>query len=578
MSNAFDKASLVMLPHAYEDGKLYSLKPTDRSGDFTFSRGTGTATRVGEDGYIKKEIVNLLEQSNSFDTTWNLFNGTLTSGQSGYDGTNDAWLLDATTQLLNVQQNISVSGVQTFSIYAKAGTEGGVFIRLTGGGDPRCFFNLNDGVVGTASGSPIDTSIEFVGNDWYRCSISLNETISRVSVYLANDSNGFPSSGSIYIQDAQINQGLVAQEYLETTTAPVYGGLTDNMPRLDYTDATCPSLLLEPSRTNLVGYSEYRGGGTNASVVNNSTLSPEGVSNGCLFIENTALNSHGVQFSNMIPTNANAVGYTISVFAKAKEREHIQLSFYADSVSHNSSFFDILNGTTDGDPNTHKIEDYGNGWYRCSYTQSVLQSTGSYNLVRFLMSNGSSGYYTGDNTSGLYMWGLQVEAGSYPTSYIPTYGSSQTRAADSGVASNVASLIGQTEGTIFIDGASDYDDISNPMLHIDYSFNDRIQINLRNDFISVSFHNTLGSFFFVNTPPRGDRFKFAVSYQSGNTKFYLNGSLIDTKTQSILFGNPLSNVKLNDGISANKSQSELNEVLLFQTALSDDECIALTTL
>ena len=60
MSNAFDKASLVMLPHAYEEGKLYSLKPTDRSGDFTFSRGTDTATRVNASGNIEKETQNLL--------------------------------------------------------------------------------------------------------------------------------------------------------------------------------------------------------------------------------------------------------------------------------------------------------------------------------------------------------------------------------------------------------------------------------------------------------------------------------------------------------------------------------------
>jgi len=71
MSNAFDKASLVMLPHAYEEGKVYSLKPTDRSGDFTFSRGSDTATRVGEDGYIKKETANSLLQSNTFsDAAW----------------------------------------------------------------------------------------------------------------------------------------------------------------------------------------------------------------------------------------------------------------------------------------------------------------------------------------------------------------------------------------------------------------------------------------------------------------------------------------------------------------------------
>ena len=65
------------------------------------------------------------------------------------------------------------------------------------------------------------------------------------------------TSGYIYIQDAQLEQGLVARDYIETTTAAVEGGITDNVPRLDYTDSSCPALLLEPQRTNLVPNSEY---------------------------------------------------------------------------------------------------------------------------------------------------------------------------------------------------------------------------------------------------------------------------------------------------------------------------------
>ena len=94
-SNFFNKASLVMVPDAPIDGKLPSVKPEDRSGDFTFSRGSNlAATRVNKSGLIEKGRENLLLQSNQFDTTWT-YNGTsVTSGQEGYDGSSDAWLLN----------------------------------------------------------------------------------------------------------------------------------------------------------------------------------------------------------------------------------------------------------------------------------------------------------------------------------------------------------------------------------------------------------------------------------------------------------------------------------------------------
>jgi hypothetical protein len=77
MSNALEQASLIMVPSGYEDGTLGSLKPTDGTGDFTFTRCGGAAgcdlaaTRVNADGYIEKGYENLLKQSNTFsDGAW----------------------------------------------------------------------------------------------------------------------------------------------------------------------------------------------------------------------------------------------------------------------------------------------------------------------------------------------------------------------------------------------------------------------------------------------------------------------------------------------------------------------------
>ena len=72
MATTYDKASLVMIPSGVKESKLYSIKPTDGSGDFTFSRGTDTATRVNSSGLIEKERGNEILQSNQFDTNWSV--------------------------------------------------------------------------------------------------------------------------------------------------------------------------------------------------------------------------------------------------------------------------------------------------------------------------------------------------------------------------------------------------------------------------------------------------------------------------------------------------------------------------
>ena len=169
MSNIYDKASLVLIPSGTKTSKVYSQKPVNGDGDFTFSRSTA-ATRVNADGNIEKETQNLLTQSNNFDSSdWTKINNSRTGGQSGYDGTNDAWLVSATGGGAKyILQNSTSTGVHTFSLYAKEGTTKGIRIAINGGGDHWANFNLDLGTqVGTAA-SVVDTEIVSIGSGWYR--------------------------------------------------------------------------------------------------------------------------------------------------------------------------------------------------------------------------------------------------------------------------------------------------------------------------------------------------------------------------------------------------------------------------
>ncbi len=181
-----DKASLLMVPSTYEDGTLYNVLPSgnrapdstnQNSGydqtraDFTFDRGNNlAATRVNASGLIEKGRENLLLQSNQFDTTWGKTNVTATSGQEGYDGTENAWKIEGTgtAAFSYLLQGESNNIVKTRSIYAKAGTVS--YLGIWGSGSNFGYFDLSNGTLNNISGSSaISHSIADVGNGWYRC-------------------------------------------------------------------------------------------------------------------------------------------------------------------------------------------------------------------------------------------------------------------------------------------------------------------------------------------------------------------------------------------------------------------------
>ena len=298
MSKLFDDASLAMIPSAYKDGKLYSIRPTDGDGDFTFSRGSNlAATRVDVNGLIEKGRENLLLYSNDItNAAWLKYSTSVTSGHASYNGGNTAFKLIPNTGVTyhRITQTQSWSNdVRTASFYAKA--DGYNFIRLvtyTGATDIIVGVDLTDGSIVSETGSTkIATNVESVGNEWYRISLTASgssvTSVYSFQVYIHEDAAltqnwaGDGTSGVLFA-DPQRELGLVATDYIETTSSTAQAGILEDMPRLDYSGgASCPALLLEPQRTNLVEQSEYFSNWSNLSsnpvdVVDNFAISPEG--------------------------------------------------------------------------------------------------------------------------------------------------------------------------------------------------------------------------------------------------------------------------------------------------------------
>jgi len=578
----YNDASLAMIPSAVKDGKLYSIRPTDGSGDFTFSRGSNlAATRVDVNGLIEKGRENLLLQSNQFDTTWATTDSSVTSAQVGYDG-NDAWLLDITSgsSNQNIRQVISQSGVQTFSVYLKAGSLSWAALGVDGS---AVYCNLSNGTIGTTIGD-IDSQVESVGNGWYRFSLTFSNSITYVRIYLASsDGSTTQSSGNIYIQDAQLEVGLVATDYIESTTTTAVSGITEDLPRLDYSGgASCPSLLLEPQRTNLNVFSEDFSNANwdklNVVTTNyiNQVVSPDGYTNADLAIPDTTSNSyHGFQLGSGRPSLTAGTVYTYSIFAKANGYSKIRVQNFSLEVR---AQFDLSTGTLINQSGTTStfITPYGNGWYRVGFTYTQATTISAYWNALVVSNDDNTGNapvaWAGNGTSSVAFWGSTIEEGSYPSSYVPTYGSAVTRSKD---AMNNSSL-GLTDCTFFVDfvplssvmGLLDFYDNSNARIF--YIAIDAVKYLTFNSVQGGTIGQILGPLTI------GDRMKlaFTLNASNGDVTIFINGTKYSTYSTTISSLNKILQVA-SFGYFNN---TEFNQIISFPTILTDSECIALTTL
>jgi hypothetical protein len=207
MSSYYDDASLMLLASggAQKDGKVYSIKPTDGSGDFTFTRGSNlSATRVNASQLIEKGRENLILQSNQFDTTWG-GSTTETGGQSGYDGSNAAWLIENAANAAYIRQDNTSSGVLTASVYAKAGNVNWVRFAVSNSPVVSVYFDLVNGVSSVPS-NVISQTIVSVGNGWHRLSVTfLANSMSGMQFYPADGANDLGETGDNIFTSKTLN-------------------------------------------------------------------------------------------------------------------------------------------------------------------------------------------------------------------------------------------------------------------------------------------------------------------------------------------------------------------------------------
>ena len=153
-----------------------------------------------------------------------------------------------------------------------------------------------------------------------------------------------------------------------------------------------------------------------------ATTAPDGTSTAQKIIEDTT--SGVTHFFSKAPTiSGTGTTYTVSIYAKAAERTWLAIQIGGEDPNYITAYFDLINGVLGsvGTGITAAISNVGNGWYRCSITRLKQGTISSTIGGAFCISTTNLGFtYNGDGTSGIYVWGGQLEVGNVATTYIPT--------------------------------------------------------------------------------------------------------------------------------------------------------------
>jgi hypothetical protein len=539
-----NSASLCVTPNAYKEGTLYSVIPNSTLGDMTVVRAT-TATRVNSAGLIELVPYNLFTYSEQFDNVdWQKISVTVTPNTTiAPNGTLTAdTLVVSSSGYLYRQINYSASlgNSITMSIYTKNSDANFLIFAAA-----------------TIAGTDVSTIVN-VGNGWYRHIVTRTFTTSATG--LIQFLLGYTFTGTYYIWGAQLVEGTLPKDYLRTETRL-------NIPRLDYSNGSCPSLLVEPQSTNLALYSEQFDNTAywspyNATLTGNTMVAPDGTTTADTIISNA---STGGDVYRLITLNGT---YTLSAYFKSGTTANAGIG-YSNGVL---ATYNLTNQTfVVTGSGTAKIENANNGWYRCSLTTTITAGT----LIA----------YSASGTTGqtINIWGAQLEAGSYPTSYIPTTSAAVTRNADVISKTGISSLIGQTEGTVFVEV-----DISNTGIT-------RIPIVISSANPSTS---TSEAYFYINGAGNlvfefytagiaqcsisagaiqvGVQ-KLAFVYKNNDFAFYRNGTQVGVDTSGTV-ASGLDRLYLgcftNNGLQLN---DRINSAVIFPTRLTNAELASLTT-
>ena len=360
-----------------------------------------------------------------------------------------------------------------------------------------------------------------------------------------------------------------------------------NVPSIDYSLGGCPNILLEPQRTNLFVRSEEFNTANWSSILGsvtaNATISPSGSMDADRFTADGSLGSH--RLAQGVPITSGSA-YTISCYVKKDTNDFFQ--FYltsANFLSQAFANFDVNNGvlgTLGANSIASSITDAGNGWYRCSMTSNAVSSSATVSLNLSLITTATSSRGSNNDLStSIFVWGAQVEVGAYPTSYIPTTSATVTRNSDVIIRDNVYTngLITDAGGTWFIeirnnlarsrDTGSGGLGLSDVSAGASNGFALRIIGSTVRIVVSKYISGTPISLFTTTT----DTAKIAIKWNGLTADVFVNGVKVVTGTAFTA-----TNMEFLTNPSAIDVPKTINSMLLAPTPLTDDQCIALTTL
>ena len=581
----YSAASLVLIPSGYKVSHLYAERPLDSNGDFTFTRAS-SATRIAPNGLLEKVRTNLNIYSSDFGNgAYITIEATRTTGQSDPFGTSTATRFLETTAtnkhgVFFGFYNPPSTGEITQSIYVKDAGRGAVNFSM-GSRAIGFVFTFATETISNVVGSPIAYSATPVGNNWYRLSLTFNvaagSPINHTFVEGYNGSTityaGDVTKGFI-ISAAQLEYNVGASPYIATNGSAVSVGPVANLPRLDYLGSSCPRLLLEPQRTNLLLYSEqlnnsywFKGGSGAASapvVTANYAISPDGYQNADR-VYFDAVGTLSADRSSLIRDFAFTTGqtYTISGYAKSATGANQILQFR-------------IAGAQVGGELTATSE-----WQRFSVTHTATTSTTD-NFGIQLRGNNT------ETTSDLLLYGLQLELASYATSYVPTLGAAVTRTVDSASKTGISSLIGQTEGTLFVE-------VDTAVLGDVFSGNSRRFLTISDgtttnrviifqSFIDDSIQflvstSGVAMVSFTTSANQSGIKKIAIAYANNDFAAFMNGVLVGSSASgSVPACSRVGVGSFENTTNTANAACPVSQALLFKTRLSNAQLAELTTL